>query len=221
MRWLAVLVLCLVAACATRPSELVPGPEPIVIVKTAQLPAGEPWISLWADHAWIDLRVDGAWKRVEIRSRRSGVRVEELDPEAAFADERWGRGVHVVTTYRGAEAERIGLAILAEAMRYPRREDYRAFPGPNSNTFVVWLSRRIPGFALELYPTALGKDYPGWFHAGVSTTRTGVQLDTAIVGAQVGLKEGVELHLLGLTIGVGLWPPQLKLPFLRGIPFGW
>lgn len=221
MSQLVALALGFAASCATRPSALQPTPQPVVVVKTAHLPSGEAWLSMWADHAWIDISVDGAWKRVEIRSRTSGVRVQDLSVDAAFADERWGRDVHVVTTYRGAEAERIGLAILAEAMRYPRSDDYRAYPGPNSNTFVVWLSHRIPGFALELYPTALGKDYPGWFHAGISTTRTGVQVDTAVVGAQVGLKEGVELHLLGLTLGVGLWPPQLKLPLLRGIPFGW
>ena len=39
------------------------------------------------------------------------------------------------------------------------------------------------------------------------------------VGAQVGLAEGVELHLLGLTLGVDLWPPQVKLPFLPAIPW--
>jgi hypothetical protein len=35
------------------------------------------------------------------------------------------------------------------------------------------------------------------------------------------LVEGIELHLLGLTVGVGLWPPVLKLPFLADIPGGW
>ena len=32
--------------------------------------------------------------------------------------------------------------------------------------------------------------------------------------------EGVELHLLCMTIGVGIWPPQLKLPLLPGLPWG-
>ena len=39
----------------------------------------------------------------------------------------------------------------------------------------------------------------------------------------MGLREGLELHLLGLTLGVGLWPPALKLPLLPrlGVHPGW
>lgn len=68
--------------------------------------------------------------------------------------------------------------------------------------------------------TAVGKDYTSWARAGLTTSRTGIELDTSFLGAEIGLKEGVQVHFLGLTVGVGLWPPTIKLPFLPGIPFG-
>ena len=121
----------------------------------------------------------------------------------------------------GAAARAMVPVLLERAPAYPWSDDYAPWPGPNSNTFAAWLSREVPGLWTEPYGAALGKDYPdnGWLQAGLTTTRTGVQLDTPYVGAQVGLAEGVELHLLGLTLGVDLWPPQVKLPFLPAIPW--
>ena len=60
----------------------------------------------------------------------------------------------------------------------------------------------------------------GWVSLGTTTTRTGLELETPYLGVQAGLVEGVELHLLCMTIGVGIWPPQLKLPLLPGLPWG-
>ena len=48
-------------------------------------------------------------------------------------------------------------------------------------------------------------------------------LDANYLGLGLGLREGVELHLLGLTAGVSLWPPALKLPLVprMGVHQGW
>jgi hypothetical protein len=46
-----------------------------------------------------------------------------------------------------------------------------------------------------------------------------VRLDTLPLGFALGLREGVELHLLQLTFGISLWPPRLELPFLPEIPW--
>ena len=64
----------------------------------------------------------------------------------------------------------------------------------------------------ELYPAAVGKDYARWLHTGVTSTGTGLELETLLIGVQAGWVEGVEVHLIGLVLGVGLWPPHLKLP---------
>jgi hypothetical protein len=138
----------------------------------------------------------------------------------AFADERWERPVAVHDVVAGEAAATIGDRILADAASFPDAAGYRAWPGPNSNTFVDWLARTT-GLPTDLPATAVGKDYTPWLRVGVSPTGLGLELETMLVGAQLGLREGVELHLLGLTFGVGLWPPSLKLPFVPAIPGGW
>ena len=69
--------------------------------------------------------------------------------------------------------------------------------------------------------TALGKDYTPWLDVGMTSSNTGVKFETMLIGAQLGVREGLELHALGLTLGVGIWPPAIKLPFLPAIPGGW
>ena len=218
---LALLLSVLIAGCATRPTSLPQDTADQVIVKTARIPDTEPWVSRFAQHSWIDIKGASGWRRVEILSATSGVKAAPLAASAGYADERWGRPVHVLANYSGAQAARIGTAILERAQHYPQRDDYRAWPGPNSNTFIEWLAGEVRGLRFELYPNAVGKDYGGWGRAGVTSTGTGVELETAIVGVQLGLREGLELHFIGLTLGVGFWPPRLKLPFLASVPFGY
>jgi len=210
-------------SCATLPSELAEDGPFVVAVKCARLPEHMPWYSTFAEHSWFDVRNDVGWTRIEVISRSSGVRVRRIPASEARSDERWGgRQVHVLAVYTGEDAKQLVPAMLAKAKTYPHALGYQPWPGPNSNTFVEWLSREVSGLAVAQYPTSLGKDYPrnGWVDAGITATRTGLELETAYVGLQAGLIEGVELHLVGLTIGVGLWPPQLKVPFLPGLPWG-
>ena len=68
-----------------------------------------------------------------------------------------------------------------------------------------------------------GKDLARGFAAGPTLSGTGLRLDSDYLGLALGLREGAELHLAGLTLGVGLWPPALKLPLLPrlGVHPGW
>ena len=63
----------------------------------------------------------------------------------------------------------------------------------------------------------VGKDFRGLV-LGFSTTAggTGVQLETPLVGAKLGVTEGVELHILGMSWGVDVWPPALIVPVGSG-----
>lgn len=117
----------------------------------------------------------------------------------------------LVYELRGERAREPVLWIRQHAREYASRDTYLAWPGPNSNTYVATMLRECPGVRVDLPPTAIGKDWR-WLPISTTTTGTGVQLDLLIVGAQVGLREGVEAHFLGTSLGVGLWPPALKLP---------
>lgn len=213
--------LVLATGCALAPSEL-PEARYLVAVKGVRVPVRSwlPWIARFADHLWVDVKGDDGWVRLEWNGHMSDIRVAGLSPEEARADVRWERQVRVVAWHCGEPARRIAAAAVALAPKFPYRGGYQAWPGPNSNTFVAWLARETPGLTVELPTTAAGKDYATWVRTGVTTTRTGLELETMIVGVKVGIREGVELNFAGLTAGVGIWPPSIKLPFLPAFPFG-
>lgn len=216
------VVLLSVGACATLPSELPEDVDYAVLCKSARLPGWMPWYSQFAEHGWYDVYDGETWTRVEILGRRSGVILREIEAAEAFSDVRFhDREVHVLACYTGEAAREMVPQLIERAPAFPHANGYAPWPGPNSNTFVEWLSHQVPGLWIEQYGTALGKDYPmnGWVTAGVTTTRTGLELETPYAGVQAGLTEGIELHLIGLTLGVDLWPPQVKLPFLPAFPW--
>ena len=102
--------------------------------------------------------------------------------------------------------------MLHRSPDYPHRDTYRAWPGPNSNTYVAWVLRES-NVSADLGPLAIGKDWRGWIDGGATTTGTGLHFETPIVGAKLGLVEGVELHVLAFTFGFAFLKPTLKTPF--------
>lgn len=220
MRFLPALLAALaVASCASqRPSRVVPDlpPGPVVLVKECRIPTWEPWYSRFAVHSWIDVRDgEGRWERIGVPGPSTDVVRTTLDPDEARTDERWERPVRVVDVVAG---ERAAAAIegLGSAEEAWTPGSYRAFPGPNSNTFIERLARRTPGLAPRLSPRATGRDF-SWIRAGATGSGTGVELETPLLGGEVGLREGVQLHVAQLPVGVRLWPPAVVLPFLPAI----
>ncbi|MEO1699247.1 MAG: DUF3750 domain-containing protein [Planctomycetota bacterium] len=216
------------AACATpsrAPSSLLvrAGDGPFVAVKECSIPAWEPWYARFAVHSWIDYRRDdGRCFRIGVPAPNTDVRHVEIEEAAVFDDRRWEERVRVVRVLTGddASAALVRLAELAASGEAWADGGYRAFPGPNSNTFVERLVRRAPGLDAQLSPNALGRDYAP-FRAGLTAGGTGVELETPVLGAEVGLREGVQLHVLQLPIGVRLWPPAVLLPFLPALGPYW
>ena len=163
-----------------------------------------------ARHPWFAVREAGAtmWRIYEV-----GGGGEEQDPFQGHGSYR-NPIVHAV--WRGAEAERAAACIATEGPKAKRRieRDYLLYPGPNSNTFGDFVLR-VCHLHASLPATSVGKDWHlaflGWASEG-----TGVQFDTPILGLAIGLKEGVVLHLFGLSIGIDLWPPAIILPLGPG-----
>jgi hypothetical protein len=220
-----VLVALLTTACrVVHPSELPSGESWLVAVKSARLADnGAAW-KRFAHHAFLDVRrgSEAQWQRLE-SGARLGVLRTELSADEARLDTRFGGGnVRVLGWLEGDAAERAVLALDARAAELARThaDDYTAWPGPNSNTLVADLIAHAPGLAAVLDGNCLGKDDPGWFDVGLTASKTGVRIDTVPIGVAVALREGIELHLAQLTIGVSLDPPGLSLPFLPQIPWG-
>ncbi len=94
--------------------------------------------------------------------------------------------------------------------------DYRAWPGPNSNTFVAAILDAVPEARAVLPPLAIGKDFPydgRWLRPTASRTGFRIALG-GYAGLTVAWVEGIELNLFGLVAGLDLRRPAIKLPGL-------
>ena len=132
-------------------------------------------------------------------------------------DNYWfGSRPQLLADVRGERVDALIAKVEAAVRAYPYPRSYRTWPGPNSNTFTAYIGRAVPELRLDLPPTAVGKDYlPGGVPAGTSPSGTGFQLSLfGLTGLLVAWEEGVELNLLGLTFGVDVKDPALKLPGL-------
>ncbi|MEM6568715.1 MAG: DUF3750 domain-containing protein [Planctomycetota bacterium] len=216
----ALLVTIVAAGCApNRPGDLAPGlpvAGPVVLVKQVQIPDWEPWYARFAVHTWIDYRdADGRWQRLGVPGTTTDVVRKTLDEAEALGDERWKERVRVIDRVTGDRAARV-VAQLEDAEARWTDGSYKPFPGPNSNTFIERVVRATDGLSTQLEPNAVGKDHAS-LRAGVTASGTGVELESAWLGAEIGLKEGVQLHLAQLPLGVRLWPPAILLPFAPAI----
>jgi len=122
------------------------------------------WRGWFAIHTWIAAKpTDEAFYTVyEVigwRQRRglSVVRIEKDLPDRYWYGER----PRLLKEYRGEGADRLIAAIDRAAKSYPWPDTYRAFPGPNSNTFTAWIARQVPELGLSLPFSAIGSSYAG------------------------------------------------------------
>ncbi len=163
-----------------------------------------------ARHPWFAVRHKGEqeWQLYEVGGAGS---LAEASKNGVYIDPV----LHGL--WRGEEGERAAACVEKvgpEVKRYIEGH-YVFYPGPNSNTFGDVVLRRCK-LAASLPATSIGKDWRGLIGAGISSERTGVQIETPLVGLKVGLKEGVEVHVIGLSIGFDLWPPAIILPLGPG-----
>ena len=75
-------------------------------------------------------------------------------------DRHWyGARPRLLKAHRGEQAESLIDAVDAAARLYPWKKTYRAFPGPNSNTFTAWVAQQVPELELELPFSAIGSGF--------------------------------------------------------------
>ena len=172
------------------------------------------WRSIFAVHTWIVVKEKNAarYTRYDKVGWGRPVRTDGWPP-----DGRWfSNPPELVVAIEGEAAERLVPRVRAAVAGYPYGEwgGYRAWPGPNSNTFVAHVMREVPELSAVLPPTALGKDWhPTGSLLGWTPSRTGIELSLGgVLGVAVGWVEGIEINFLGLVAGLDLRRPALKLP---------
>jgi hypothetical protein len=175
------------------------------------------WKGIFAVHTWLIMKREGAarYDRYEVvgwgvRHGRPAVRRDMRAIDGYWA----GNLPHIVVDRRGPEVEALIKRIEAAIETYPYPDQYRSWPGPNSNTFIAHIARSVPELALELPPTAIGKDYLANGNLfGSTPSGTGYQMSVlGLLGLSLGRDEGLELNLLGLTLGIDPLDVAIKLP---------
>lgn len=180
------------------------------------------WRGFFAVHSWIATKEPHAEHYVtyhvmgwRLRHNDTSVMIGEEIP-----DRRWfGAPAMLIEELRGEKAESAIANIKTAAKDYPYAGHYAPWPGPNSNTFISYILRRTPELTVELPPNAIGKDWLGYLRvADFSESGTGAQASLyGILGITVGMAEGLEVNLLGLSFGVDILRPALKLPIVGRI----
>ncbi|HET8726123.1 MAG TPA: DUF3750 domain-containing protein [Alphaproteobacteria bacterium] len=175
------------------------------------------WRGAFADHTWVAVKPKDApaYTVYEV----IGWRVWRGQPALAVrhegADRQWfGHDPRLLVDLRGPKAADLIPRISAAAESYPFPETYRAWPGPNSNTFTAHIGREVPELRLDLPATAVGKDYLGpWTFWAKSPSGTGVQVSLAgLFGLTLGIEDGVKVTLFGLSLGFDPLELAVDLP---------
>jgi hypothetical protein len=190
-------------------------PEAVVQVYAARAVSWRGWFGV---HSWIAVKPANAaeftvHEVMGFRLRRSGTALVSRNRPA---DGYWyGNRPELLADVRGAGVDDLIQRIEAAVQAYPWPDKYRIWPGPNSNTFVAFVTREVPELRVDLPPTAVGKDYLGWRPADATPSGTGGQLSLfGVVGVVAGIEEGLELNVLGLTFGVDPKSLSIKLPII-------
>lgn len=170
------------------------------------------WRGAFGEHIWITTKAEDAdsYRLHQVLSWRRPTVVSSIDtPDRAW----FGNPPTLLADYRGKAAEQLIPQIEAAAASYPQADLYRLWPGPNSNSFIAWIIRKVPEFEVTLPVTAIGKDYIFNDVFAPVPSGTGYQFSLGgVAGIMLALEEGVELNFLGLSFGVDIMRPALKLP---------
>lgn len=178
------------------------------------------WRGYFAMHTWLATKTEGAshylvhevtgWSANAIRSRPG-------EPDRAW----FGSPPRLLAELRGPAAGRAIPKIATAIAAYPYPNRYEAWPGPNSNTFTAWVTRQVPELEVAYPNTAIGKDYLGDDFFSATPSATGYQLSLfGYLGLLAGVREGLELNVLGLSIGVDPMALAIKMPGIGHLGLG-
>lgn len=202
------------------PTGLAPDPAEAreAVIQVFAAPAVS-WRGVLALHTWIAVKPADAlrYTRYEVvgfgvANGAPAVRIDRMGP-----DNYWfGARPLIVLDRRGSGVDAMIERVRAAVASYPYPQAYRAWPGPNSNTFMAYLARQVPELGLNLPSNAVGKDFlPDGGLFAAARSGSGFQISLyGVAGILIAAKEGFEVNLLGLSLGLDAARPALKLPAL-------
>lgn len=120
------------------------------------------WRGWFAIHTWIAAKRTGeesytVYDVVGWRSYRgqSVLRIFQDIPDRYW----YGAKPRLLVEHRGSNVDELIDAVDRAARTYPWKTTYKAYPGPNSNTFTAWVAKNVPELDLKLPLLAIGSGY--------------------------------------------------------------
>jgi len=140
-------------------------PDPMITQEAVLQVYGAPtwgWRGWFAVHTWIAAKHTGetSYTVYEVIGwrQRHGLPVVRIEKDAP--DRYWfGEKPRLLKEHRGKGVDNMITAVDRAAHSYPWPDSYKAFPGPNSNTFTAWVARQVPELDLSLPISAIGSGY--------------------------------------------------------------
>jgi hypothetical protein len=176
------------------------------------------WRGRFSIHTWVAVKEKNAASykvyHAALWNKNRGFGVVSQDED--LPDRYWyGAKPEIIFSISGKEAEEMIPQVYSAIENYPYHDLYRAYPGPNSNTFVSHVIRQVDGIDIALPSNAIGKDWLSDKLFDKSESGSGVQFSFyGLLGLIIDLREGIEVNILGLSFGVDFLRPALKLPFI-------
>ena len=197
-------------------------PEAVVQVYAAR---ALNWRGVFGVHTWIATKPENASQYTvhQVIGWRVFRNLPAVISAPGIPDGRWfGNEPVLLAELRGEAAAQAIPKIIEAVATYPYPDQYKVWPGPNSNTFTAYVGKQVPELRMDLPVTAIGKDYP--INGSVidrTPSGTGYQLSMlGVLGVTMAREEGVELNLFGLSFGIDFYQPAIKLPFIGRLGIG-
>lgn len=120
------------------------------------------WRGWFAIHTWYAAKHTGesSYTVYEVVGWRLYRGLPVVRIEKDLPDRFWyGERPRLLKEMRGAGVDQMISQVDRAARSYPWPTTYKAFPGPNSNTFTAWVAKKVPALNLQLPFSAIGSGY--------------------------------------------------------------
>ena len=105
------------------------------------------WRGWFAIHTWIAAKRTGeaSYTVYDVVGWRAYRGQPVLKITQDVPDRYWfGEKPRILKEHRGTGVDELIDAVDKAAHAYPWKTTYKAFPGPNSNTFTAWIAKKVP-----------------------------------------------------------------------------
>ena len=120
------------------------------------------WRGWFAIHTWIAAKKSNetSYRVYDVVGWRAYRNQPVMEIRRDIPDRYWyGEKPRIIKEFRGKGVDTLIDAVDKAAASYPWKTTYKAFPGPNSNTFTAWIARQVPALKLKLPFSAIGSGY--------------------------------------------------------------